>query len=283
MLAIGFIKRNLGKNHSITSPLPETVISFISKKPKDYQQLLSEIRKITDSAGGTWAVYFYDLSTNQTFGINETTIFNAASINKIPILAGLYYLADKGEINLDQQITLQQGDIQDYGTGSIRYDPPGTTYSVKTLARLMMEKSDNTAAYILGRQIIGMDKVQSLIKNWGLTQTDMENDKTSLADMGRLMKKMHQGEIANQAQTTEMIGLMDESDFEDRIPAFLPKDIKIYHKTGNALGGIHDIGIINLSNHPYILGIFSSDINDETSAIQTIAQISKKVFDSVKD
>ncbi|MFH0864139.1 MAG: serine hydrolase [Candidatus Gottesmanbacteria bacterium] len=276
---LGFFKRYSNKNQIIISPLPETIISFFTDKPKDSQSLILRIKEIIEPMAGTWAIYYYDLTTNQNFGINQTMIFNAASVNKIPILASLYYLADKGEINLEEKITLQKADIQDYGTGSIRYDPPGSTYSIKTLARLMMEKSDNTAAFILGRHVIGLDRIQQLIDSWGLSQTSMENDQSSLIDMITLLRKMYQGEITNQALTTEMIGFMDDSDFENRIPALLPIDIKIYHKTGDYVGGLHDVGIINLPDHPYIFGIFTSDINNQDIALKTMAQISKEVFD----
>lgn len=282
ILTLGFLKRNQTKDNQIISPLPETIISFFSQKPKDTAPLLSEIKKLIEKAGGTWSVYIYDLTSNQGFGINETMIFKVASVNKIPILASLYYSADKGEVNLDQQVTLQAEDIQDYGTGSIRYDPLGTTYSVKTLARLMMEKSDNTAAYILGRQIMNFEKIQKLVNDWGLTQTDMENDKTSLLDMARLLGKIYRGEITNQALTLEMLTFMDESDFEDRIPAQLPKEIKVYHKTGDGIGAVHDVGIIDLAGHPYVLGVFTADINGEAETRQTMAQVSKMVFEFMK-
>jgi beta-lactamase class A len=283
LLFLGFLKRNLGsQNQQIVSPLPEEIFSLFSQKPKDPTSLLSEIKKIIDKFPGSWSVYFYDLTTNQGFGINETAIFTAASVNKVPILASLYYLAGRNAIDLDQQVTLQVSDIQDYGTGSIRYDPPGTTYSLKTLARLMMEKSDNTAAHLLGRQIIGFEKIQKLVDTWGLTQTDMEENKTSLVDMNKLFLKMYRGEITNQALTSEMIGFMDDSDFEDRIPALLPKGVKVYHKTGDETGNIHDVGIVELPNHPYFIGILTSDVSDEAQTKQTIAQISKMVFEYMK-
>ena len=147
----------------------------------------------------------------------------------------------------------------------------------------MMQKSDNTASYILGRQIIGFDKIQKLVNNWGLTQTDMENDKTSASDMTKLLIKIHKEEITSKALNMEMLGFMENSDSEDRIPALLPKNIKIYHKTGDAVGNLHDIGIIEKPNHPYILGIFTSDINDENKTKQTMAQISKLVYDFMRN
>ncbi len=281
LLILGFAKKNLlsQRNQTVTSPLSDNFFSFIAPKQKDPQALIAEIKKLLEKTNGSYSFYVYDLTTNQGFGINETTIFTAASVNKIPILASLYYFANAGEINLDQQITLQATDIQDYGTGSIRYDQPGTTYSVKTLARLMMEKSDNTAAHLLGKQILNFEKIQKLIDSWSLTQTDMENNKTSLLDMTKILRKMYRGEVANKASTLEMLGFMDESDFEDRLSRLLPKTVKIYHKTGDDIGLIHDIGIIDPEKHAYILGVFTSDITDEKTTKETIGQISKLVYD----
>ena len=246
--------------------------------PKTQNELLKEIKQLIDGKG-TYSVYIYDLNKKEGFGLGEETVFTAASVNKIPILASLYFLAGKNEIDLDKKITIQRKDIQNYGTGSIRYDPAGTQYSLKTLARLLTEKSDNTAGYVLGEIVIGLEKVQELIESWGLSQTNMENNKTSNHDIALLMSLMHQGKITNQALTKEMIGLMDDSDFEERLPKLLPENIKVYHKIGNEEDIIHDAGIINLPQNPYYLGVFSTDIPDPEEAKEIIAQISKLVFE----
>lgn len=260
----------------------QTLISPLSPQSKESsktkEDLLGEISRLIEGRG-TYSVYIYELNSKEEFGLGEETIFTAASVNKVPILAALYFLAGKGEIDLDKKITLQKKDIQNYGTGSIRYDPPGTQYSLKTLARLMMEKSDNTAAYILGELIIGLPKIQELVDSWGLTQTDMENNKTSNRDMARLFSLMYQGKITNEPLTKEMIGFMDASDFEERLPKLLPKNVKVFHKIGNEEGCIHDVGIINLPQNPYYLGVLSTDVPDEKEAKEIIAQISKLVYE----
>jgi len=258
----------------LISPLPLES----SEKSLTKQELLNEIQRLTEGKG-TYSVYIYDLNNKEGFGLGEETIFIAASVNKIPILASLYFLAGKGEIDLDKRISLQEKDIQDYGTGSIRYDPPGTQYSLKTLARLMMEKSDNTAGYILGEIVIGIEKIQELINSWGLSQTDMADNKTSNHNIAVLLSLMYQGKITNKALTKEMIGFMDDSDFEERLPKFLPKNIKVYHKIGNEEGIIHDAGIIDFYQNPYYLGVFSTDVPDQEEAQKIIAQISKLIFE----
>jgi beta-lactamase class A len=247
-------------------------------RPKDPDELKSIIEKQIGNNWKNYSVYVKDFRSDFKMDIGGEVIFTAASVNKLPILAVLYYLVQKGEIDMDQIITLQADDIQDYGTGIIRYDSPGTTYTVKTLARLMMEKSDNTAAYILANLVIGLDKIQTIINSWGLRQTDMANNKTSNQDMYKLLDKMINGNIASQANSIEMLSFLTNSDFEDRIPALLPKDTTVYHKIGNGANIIHDVGVITDAKHKYYLGILTADLSDQDNASETAALISKTVY-----
>lgn len=256
---------------------------FPSVKTTSQKDLLKEIENILEENKGTYSVYVYDIKNKQGFGINEEMMITAASVNKVPILAALYHLAGKNDIDLEKIVIPQQEDIQDYGTGSIRYDPTGTPYSLKTLARLMMEKSDNTAAYILGNQIIGGQRIQKLLDEWGLTQTNMADNKTSNKDMASLLTKMYQGEITSKALTAEMLGFMDKSDFDDRIPAGVSEGIKVYHKTGDEIGKIHDAGIIDLPGKPYYLGILTTDTTDDEVTKKNLAKISQLVYGYMKD
>lgn len=261
---------------------PKSIIPQIFK-PKTSNELVKEIQNITKTMGGTVSFYVYDINKKQGFGDNEEMVITAASVNKVPIIAALYYLAGIGEIDLEKMITLQQSDIQDYGSGSIRYAPTGTPYSLKTLARLMMEQSDNTAAYILASLVIGTDKIQSLVNSWGLTQTEIENNKTSARDMSILFTKMYLGEITTKALTTEMLGFMDKSDYDDRIPQGIGDKYKIYHKTGDEIGKIHDAGVIELPDKPYFLGIFTLDVADEQAMKKVMIEITRMVNNFMKN
>lgn len=243
------------------------------------ESLKKEIKEITERQRGSYSVYYVNLYTKNTFGINENQVYTGASINKVPIIAVLYNLANQGKINLDEKISIQESDIQDYGTGILRYEEPGSVYSLRTLAKLTLEKSDNTSAHIIAAKI-GMDSVQNTINAWGLKQTDMANNTTSLSDMYILFKKIYKNEVANIALTKEMLDFMKDTDFEDRMPSLLPKDASVYHKTGDSVGGIHDIGIIEKGNDAFFLGIMTSDIQDsEQKTKNAIAQIAKKVYD----
>lgn len=269
----------------VISPIPDgqkntaSVFSRIFTKKKSPEDLRTKIQKIVDNRWKNYSVFVKDFNSDFMMGINETVIYTAASMNKVPIVAALYYFGGKGEIDLDERITIQAADIQDYGTGSIRYDPPGSVYSIKTLAKLMIGQSDNTAAYVLANYTVGLDKIQSLMNQWGVTQTDMVNNKTSNHDIALLFEKIYKGGVTNIASTQEMLAFFKNTDFEDRIPAPLPKPATVYHKIGSDIGAVHDAGVITDAKHAYYLGVFTSDITDEEEATTIIAAISKTTYE----
>ncbi len=271
----------------VISPIPtntsqSTTGASQTGKTKNPQILKAELKKLADSEWNNYSILVWDFQ-NFRIDLNSEVIFTAASVNKLPILAALYTLSEKNVIDLDDKITLQKKDVQDYGTGSMRYDSPGTTYSLKTLARLMGQKSDNTAAYILTNYTIGFPKLNSLVQEWGLTQTDMEENKTSNSDMAHLMEKIYNGKIASPAATREMLAFLKDTDFENRLPANLPKSATTYHKIGTEIGVVHDVGIVSDGNLTYYLGVFSSDIVDEAKTEQLIAKISQTVYEYLKN
>lgn len=276
------------RDTSIISPIPEekketaSILTGLFAKKKSPEDLRKKIQETVNNRWKNYSVYVKDYNTPFTVGINETVIFTAASINKAPIVAALYYYAGKGEIDLDERVTIQTADIQDFGTGSIRYDPPGVVYALKTLAKLAIEQSDNTAAYVLGNYTVGLEKVQALMTQWGLTQTDMVNNKTSNRDMSILFEKIYKGEITNAASTQEMLAFFKDTDFEDRLPALLPQSTMVYHKIGNEIAVMHDAGIITDDKTTYYIGVFSSDITDEEEAKKIIAEVSKLVYDYLR-
>lgn len=242
-------------------------------------ELKTQIQDFVKKQNGSYSVYYADFNSDNFFGINEREIYTGASVNKLAIIAVLYNLANKGEINLDEQITLQKEDIQDYGTGRLRYEKPGGVYSLKTLARLALAESDNTANYLIATRI-GMENVQKAIDNWGLTQTDMENNKTSAYDMFLLFKKIYKAEIISPALSKELLGFLKDTDIEDRLPLLLPKGSVVYHKTGDAIGSIHDLGIIEKNGTKFFLGIMTGDVgNKETETKKAIGEIAKKILD----
>ncbi len=263
---------------SVVSPIPDTPQKQ-EKTSKDPDVLDQKISLAIGIDLINYSLYVVDFTSNFVYEKNAAQIFTAASVNKMPILAAVYHGANTGTIDLDRVITVQKNDIQDFGTGSIRYKGAGSTYSVKTLAKLMISQSDNTAAYILSNHVVGLDKLQAYTTTLGLSQTDIANNKTSNRDMAILFRALYEKTITNDAYTQEMLSFLKDTDFENRLPANLPKHVSTYHKIGTEVRNIHDVGIVTDGSLAYYIGVFISDVTDEAKTEAKIAEISKIVYD----
>ena len=265
----------LGRNLSF---IPQ--INLTSQKENTADLRKNVLAKFLKGEKGSYSIYYKDLKTGEEFGIDENKVLTGASLNKLPIVAYMYSQAANGKINLEDQIVVQEDDIQDYGTGSLRYQDPGTAYSLKTLAKLSLEQSDNTAAHVLGIKL-DLNNVQKYMRSLGLISTNMDNNKTSAKDMGKLLELIYNENVTSKALTHELLDFMEDTDIEDRLPRDLPKNVIVYHKTGDAVGMIHDVGIIEGGN-PFVLAILTSDISDEEHTKQTIGKIAKFIYDGQK-
>lgn len=271
-----FIGRNL-------SFLPVFDIRGSEQKTKDIKK--NVLQKFLKEEKGSYSIFYKDFATGQEFGINENKVLTAGSLNKLLIISYLYNLARDNKIDLEDKITIQKKDIQDYGTGSLRYEGEGKPYTLKTLTQLALEQSDNTAAYVLSLRL-GEDKIQEYGKKLGLVSTNMANNKTTARDMGKILELIYSGKITSDPLTAELLDFMKDTDFEDRLVRDIPKSVSVYHKASDAINMIHDVGIINplregdreLGN-PFILAVLTSDIKDEEEAKKTIGKIAKFIYD----
>lgn len=268
----------LGRNLTF---LPK--FDFSLNQKSNTQKAEQAVKEIIKNKPGSYSVYYKNLKTEESFGINEKQIETAASVNKVPIVAAVYYLDSQGKLSLNDKITILKSDIQDYGTGSLRYQNPGQSYSIRNLVSLSIKQSDNTAAHVLGVRI-GTDVLQSFIDELGLTQTNMDGNTTTTFDMEKLFENIWNGKFASPAKTQELLNFMTDTDTEDRLPSELPKTVKIYHKTGDGEGFVHDVGIIDDGKNVYYLGVMTSDIgNNEDLTKKTISQVSKKIYESLQN
>lgn len=247
------------------------------QKTKDSQEIRDEIVSFLKDRSGDYSVFYEDLITEENFSIHSNALVTAASINKLPIVAYLYHLASKDEIDLQESIIIQASDIQDYGTGSIRYQKPGQQYTLQSLARLSLKESDNTAAHVLTIRL-GEENIQSYAYQIGMGSTSISDNDTTARDIGRFFGSLYRNEITSKPLTLELLEYMEDTQFEDRIPVLLPQELHVHHKTGDGINFIHDGGIITDGKNPFVLVVLSSNVTDEKAAKETISKIAEIIY-----
>ncbi len=248
--AIGSVMQGVREGFNGVDVLPSPSPS-VARTPFPANSIQQQI----DAAGGTWGVVVIDLASNTTvYTHNADTAFPVASLAKLPIVLAAYQLAQQGELDLDEQLTLEAEDKVG-GTGTLQGEPAGTRYTIRDLCRRMLSESDNTAGnMVLGR--LGFDAVNRITAELGAETTQLqrrfddleaqaagqENIATA-ADIARLLQALIGGGVLTGAQRTELLDALRSTE-RDKLAQLLPPNTDIAHKTGVLSGVEHDAGIV---------------------------------------
>jgi beta-lactamase class A len=116
--------------------------------------------------------------------------------------------------------------------------------------------------------------------SWSLGVRD--NDVTTPKEMTQLLELIFVGQAASRSSCDSILEIMEKCQTgQYRIPKYLPSSkVKLLRKTGSLPGIRNDVGIIKLSSEEhYVLSCFSMGASDVYNAEETIAQVSRNVFD----
>lgn len=107
-------------------------------------------------------------------GWNATEIFPTASTLKTPLIYELYRLADAGEIDLGERVTLRHAG-RTPGSGILQHLDEGLQPTLRDLAELMIIVSDNWATDMLMARV-GKERLARSLEALGLRQTHIPLD-----------------------------------------------------------------------------------------------------------
>lgn len=257
-------------SQKFSQPTPTaTPTPKLEKERQAVEQIIAPLR-------GTYEVYFQDLDKGDSFSINGQEKITAASLIKLPTLLALYREVDAGRVDLETVYKLQAKDKKE-GAGSLQGKPDGFEITYRDMARLMGQQSDNTAFNIIANKILGGEKIQATIDRLGMRQTSFADNLTSAEDIGLLFRKLYQERVVSDKGRDEILSFLTNTIWEDRIPAGIPKGIKVSHKIGTEAGVISDAGIV-FGQKPFILVLMSQNAN-EIEAKKALPEITKKIYE----
>src|SRR5258706_12813239 len=105
------------------------------------------------------------------------------------------------------------------------------------------------------------------------------NNTVKAKDLEILLTALAKGDPFSPASNAKMIEILKAQEFNDKIPAYLPKGTPVAHKTGDITGVHHDAAIVFPPGEaPYVLVVLTSGFLDEKKANQAIAEISRVVW-----
>ena len=223
-----------------------------SPKPTPVRADTVALKHKLDSIAGTHhGVVGYsviDLENNVRLSRRGDEKFSTASLIKVPILVTVYDLVAKGQLSLDDPITVLKID-QVPGSGIIQYLHNGTILTVRDAAWLMITISDNTATNLLLDRII-IRRVWNKMDSLGLRDTRVHSKSflrvasiamdssvkyglgvTTPNEMARLFELLARGKAVNPASDSAMLNILEHNENDQKLLRYV-YGVRAAHKSG---------------------------------------------------
>jgi beta-lactamase class A len=262
-------------------------------------------RRISAVPGAEVAVSFRDLGGGDSLDIRSDVDFHAASTMKIPVMLEILRSVEAGRISLDQRVLLVNRfhsivdgspyalNANDDSDSSV-YLRVGERVPIRELMERMIVRSSNLATNAL-IALVGAEQANETAHALGATHIRVlrgvedgkafeagRNNTTTSADLAILLERIERGEALRPESVRLMKEILLRQEFNDEIPAGLPKGTPVAHKTGSITATLHDAAIVYPPGRaPYVLVVLTRAIPDEKVAKPLIADISRLVWTHV--
>ncbi len=285
---------------AITALVPQT------PKAAALDSAKTQIERLIALSGAEVSVIYRPLnaSAGGEILINPDTVYHAASTMKVPVMLELFRQVDAKTLSLDDTVVVSNvfHSIVDGSEFTLATDEKGDgaafralgkRMSYRELCETMITISSNLATNVL-MEHLGVERIRATVtrlKAPGMKvlrgvedqkafDRGMNNETTARALM-TLLTAIGTGTAASPSSTAEMQAILERQQFNDGIPAGLPKDILVGHKTGTITKIHHDAAIV-YAREPYVLVVMTRGMADEAKSDLLIAEISKIVYAAVK-
>jgi beta-lactamase class A len=261
---------------------------------------IGEISRKRDLTGVSVAVH--DYRDGRSFGLDEDRWFHAASVIKVAVLLGVFKSIDAGLFRLDDPVHVRNR-FRSVADGSIYrverdrdgdvecHRRVGRTMHIAELARGMIVRSSNLATNLLV-DLLGLELIQKTLSAAGIQGVRMVrgvednaaferglNNELTASGACQLFRVIHERHFLKPESHERMRDILLAQEFNAMIPAKLPLDFKIAHKTGEISTHSHDAGVVYPPERDsYVLAILTRSESNADQRSRAVAEISAEIF-----
>jgi len=272
--------------------------------PRD-RALRSQIERIEKESGAkAIAVALHDSESGFELHYNADRWFHAASTIKVPILLGVFAAIDRGELLPHSRVHVRNRFLSVVESVPFRvesgrdansavHNAIGKMMRVDELAYHMITTSSNLATNLL-LGVIGPESVTETLRQ--LRVDDGIDLKRGVEDelafekgisnmvtangLLRILVMLAEGKAFSPALSRRMMDILHGQEFNQGIPARLPKAARVAHKTGEISTVAHDAGVVYLPKRkPYSLVVLTEWDPNVSGRSRTIASISHMIYE----
>ena len=290
---------------SVPVPLPlPTFARESAPLPVTLESLRPRLESLERESGArALSVAVYDTKTRLTFRHHADRWFHAASTIKVAILLGVYSAIHDGWLVPHSRLHVRNrfrsaADGEPFRVGADRdgnsevHAAIGKMMLIGQLAHHMIATSSNLATNLL-LDLVGLDTVQHALDELGVQGIDIRrgvederayelgiSNGVTADGLVALLRVIAEERAYSPELSRQMLDVLHAQEFKNGIPARLPRDVRVAHKTGDISTVAHDAGIVYPpSREPYVIAVLTEWDSDSSGRTATIADASHAVYE----
>ncbi|MCC5925854.1 MAG: serine hydrolase [Bacteroidetes bacterium] len=280
------------------------LLACTQSNQRDIDALRDRIEQEISTVDGTISVALISLEVpGDTLFIDADRMYHAASTMKTPVMIEAYRQAFDGGITIMDSVlvhnefkSIVDGSVysiqRDRDGGSDFHDLIGSYVPMRDVIYNMTILSGNLATNLV-IDIVGAEHVVRTMRELGAHQIEVLrgvedmlafqqglNNRTSARDLAVIFEHLARGTAVSPEMDADMISILKDQEFRRMIPAGLPENARVAHKTGTITAINHDSGIVYLPDgRSYVLVILTGGIQDTQESTRIGAAISRHVYE----
>lgn len=234
------------------------------------------------------SVYFRSLNDGRWFEINETHLFNPASMLKISIMICFLKKVEKNPELLKEKIYVKgvSPDLRDPRNKG-NYLEPHQYYHYEDLLYKMICGSDNESANLLVEKITPAEfshfYAELAIHNENMAELDYQ---LNVTDFSKFLRILYNSTYLSPEYSEYTLKLLTNTSYHNGINRYFQNQLTVAHKFGERIFPehcqVHDSGILYIKNTPVLLTVMSKG-KHQANLEQLLADIGKLVKEDVEE
>ena len=276
------------------------------RAPRSYDTPFeARIASLANASRGRIGVAAIDLSTGHTIDVLGNQRFPMASTSKIAIAATFLEGVDRGRWSLTSEFPLLIPVRSKKHSSLVAPVRRGKYLPAHELIELMITRSSNPATDALLAVVGGPRAVNDWARRAGISEFQINRDIATLVRddgevnpaavidprdsatplaMTELLSGIYQGKWLSPRSRSVILGAMERCvTGKRRIPAQMPEDARVAHKTGSLFNTSSDIGIIESPDGRAIaVAIYVTGQGSRLNREARIASIARAIYDGYR-
>jgi beta-lactamase class A len=273
--------------------------SFEAVYASSFEQRIADL---ANPALGRIGVAAVDLATGEEVMVLGDQLFPMASTSKIAVAGAFLEMVEKGRYSLTSEFPLMMPVASAKYSSAKAPVRPGQYMAAIDLIEIMITRSSNPATDALLAAVGGPTVVNDWIKRKGITPFSINRDIATLVRddgqynpanhidprdaatpraMARLLAGIYRGELLSEQSRRVVLSAMSRTvTGKRRIPAHIPLEARVSHKTGSLNNTSSDIGLIECPDGRVIaVAIYVTGQGGKLAREERIAAIARALYD----